>query len=266
MSKASNKSKKKDKVKAKPKISKAPPKPKLKAKVAAKPATKAAKPKGKPASVKTKVGAKVATKSSAKSKAPLKSVAQAKPATKAVARSKEIKGNADVPAKVDLKAELKKQKVAAKAKAKSPKEEVVEELDITIEVEGDPEEVVLTDAEGRRYCKVKDCDQLDLVDGYCRYHYLLLWKRIQTRKKILADGKLERYIEDLTSRYPDKYIEMIRKDLRTEKDFASAIQELEIDDSNIENEYEEEAQSLLEEVRGMGTGGGRSSGRDDDEF
>ena len=81
------------------------------------------------------------------------------------------------------------------------------------------EEVYLTDSEGRRLCRVRDCDQVSNVEGYCRYHYLLLWKKIQIRKVILIDGKLEKYVEDLTSRYPDKFLEMIRKDLKTEKDF-----------------------------------------------
>ena len=43
---------------------------------------------------------------------------------------------------------------------------------------------------------------------------------------ILADGKLDKYIEELTRRYPDKYVEIIRKDLKSEKDFTGAIQEL----------------------------------------
>lgn len=114
------------------------------------------------------------------------------------------------------------------------------------------EEVILTDADGRRYCRVKDCDQAAVVDGgYCRYHYLLFWKNIQNRKKILSEGKLERYIEELTARYPDKYLELLRKDLRSEKDFMAAIQELEIDESGVDNEFEDEAQSYLEEVRGI---------------
>jgi hypothetical protein len=124
------------------------------------------------------------------------------------------------------------------------------------------DEAVLTDAEGRPYCKVKDCDQIAAVDGYCRYHYLLLWKKIQVRRKILADGKLERYVEELTSRYPDKFLEMIRRDLRTEKDFLSAIAELEIDESGLDNEFEDDSQ-VLDEVRGFGS---ESSISDEEEF
>lgn len=120
-----------------------------------------------------------------------------------------------------------------------------------VETPSSDDEVILTDAEGRRYCKVKDCDQISTVEGYCRYHYLLLWKRIQVRRKILADGKLERYVEELTARYPDKFLEMIRRDLKTEKDFQAAIAELEIDESNLDGEYEDEAQSFIDEVRGV---------------
>lgn len=125
-----------------------------------------------------------------------------------------------------------------------------------------PEEIVLTDAEGRRYCRRRDCDQLAIVESYCRYHYLLFWKKIQQRKKILCDGKLIHYIEELTSRYPDKYLEMIRRDLRTEKDFMAAIQELEIDESGGEDGDFEEDSSILEEVRGASD----THSREDDDF
>ncbi|MBK7842570.1 MAG: hypothetical protein IPJ71_02575 [Bdellovibrionales bacterium] len=125
-----------------------------------------------------------------------------------------------------------------------------------------PEEIVLTDAEGRRYCRRRDCDQLAIVESYCRYHYLLFWKKIQQRKKILCDGKLIHYIEELTSRYPDKYLEMIRRDLRTEKDFMAAIQELEIDESGGEDGEFDEDSSILEEVRGASD----THSREDDDF
>lgn len=139
-------------------------------------------------------------------------------------------------------------------------------IDIEIEIDESsaPEEIVLTDADGRRYCKVKDCDQYAAVEDHCRFHYLLLWKRIQVRRKILIDGKLERYVEELTARYPDKFLEMIRKDLRSEKDFLTAIAELEIDESAIENDYEDENSNFIDEVRGMSTES--SSMSDDDDF
>jgi hypothetical protein len=114
-------------------------------------------------------------------------------------------------------------------------------------------EVYLTDSEGRRLCRVRDCDQVTNVEGYCRYHYLLLWQKIQIRKTILVDNKLEKYIEDLTGRYPDKFLEMIRKDMKSEKDFLSAIQELEIDESAMgdSDSTDDDAQSFADEIRGV---------------
>jgi len=162
-------------------------------------------------------------------------------------------------------ATLSPEKVA-KPLAKEPKVIAVLKDKLVPEAKQDysDAEVILTDAEGRRYCRVKECDQIANVDAYCRYHYLLFWKKIQVRKKILTEGKLERYVEELTARYPDKYLEMLRKDLRSEKDFLSAIQELELDDSSGENELEDEAQSYIEEVRGMSSEGGSS--REDEDF
>ena len=128
------------------------------------------------------------------------------------------------------------------------------------------EDIFLTDAEGNRYCRAKDCDQISAVEGYCRFHYLLFWKKIQVRKEILVDGKLEKYVDDLTSRYPDKFVEILRKDLRTTKDFLAAIAELEIDETAGENEFEEDAQTFIDEVRGISDTAGSSSMEDDDSF
>lgn len=225
---------------------------------------------------KKKPAKKVASKAPAKKKAAPKKVA--KPAKKVAApKAKAVKPvKASKPAKAAKPAAAKKIPAPAPAK-KSAKAEKTEakkgatkvtatELEPVVAEVVEEEtvvEVVLTDAEGRRYCRTRDCDQLSIVDGYCRYHYLLFWKKIQVRKKILTEGKLERYIEELTSRYPDKYLDMLKKDLRSEKDFLAAIAELEIDESAVDAEFEDEAQNYIDEVRGMGEG---TTTRDDEDF
>ena len=240
-------------------------------------ATKAAAP-----SPVKKAAAKAApVKPAAKTAAPAKTPAKAieKPVAK-VAAAPVSKKAAPAPAKTDAKQEAKKKKaievseeapsveateaaLAKASKARKSDEARTAEMASAAAPEED-EEIVLTDADGRRYCRVKDCDQLANVDSYCRYHYLLFWKNIQNRKKILSEGKLERYVEELTARYPDKFLELLRKDLRSEKDFTSAIQELEIDEGS-DSEFEDEAQSYLDEVRGMG-GGAEPSGREEEDF
>ena len=95
-----------------------------------------------------------------------------------------------------------------------------------IEVAFNEEQVVLTNAEGQRFCYDKDCDQPATVDIYCRKHYILSWHLIEQKKQILEGNKLEKFIEQITTRYPDKFLEMIRKNLSTERDFTATLQEL----------------------------------------
>ncbi len=207
-------------------------------------------------------------------KVPKKLIEVAKTSKKDLLTKTKLETKSAFPEKTNLETAKKTKKIPAekleseKALKKTAKkvveEEKIEDAPVEAKREYNDEEVVLTDAEGRRYCRVKDCDQISSVDAYCRYHYLLFWKKIQVRKKILTEGKLERYVEELTARYPDKYLEMLRKDLRSEKDFLNAIQELELDDNSGENDLEDEAQSFIEEVRGMSSEGGTT--RDDDEF
>ena len=258
---------------------------KIKAKVAAKTA-----PKAKPAAksvVKAKVQAKVAAKPAAKPAPKAKVVLkkEAKPVVKKAEAPKKVETKAVVaesvkPTKADAKLKTKSKKAEKKTTdddddfsfddnfgdseisdyeddLKDVEEQDEEEnLDVMEDEEEEQkdEEIYLTDSEGRRLCRVRDCDQVANVEGYCRFHYLLLWKKIQIRKAILLDGKLEKYVEDLTSRYPDKFLEMIKKDLKSEKEFLSAIQELEIDESALNDidGNDDEAQSFSDEIRGIG--------------
>ena len=257
--------KKVDKVKKKPAVKAAKPAKKVaKAappKKAAKPvvAKKAAAPKKSPVPVKAVAPKKGAEKVD-KKKAGL--AAKAPASAKPLHPAKPLQVAKPPPSAKPIPAEKVAKKGKGKAEEAAPEAPETEAAAAGEEEEGS-DEVVLTDAEGRRYCRVKDCDQLSAVDGYCRYHYLLYWKKIQVRKKILTEGKLERYVEELTSRYPDKFLDMLKKDLRSEKEFLAAIQELEIDESANENELEDETQTYIDEVRGMGETPARE---DDGEF
>jgi hypothetical protein len=233
------------------------------------------KKKSAPVKAAKKAAPKAAAKKAAPKAAAKKLAKKVEPkAKKALATVKKAVGKVEKVVAKALAPKAPKEKEAKQAKVKpekEPKAKKTAEPVKAIEPEAPAQEeiyeeaeVYLTDAEGRRYCRVKDCDQIAMVDAYCRYHYLLFWKKIQVRKEILTEGKLERYIEDLTARYPDKYLEMLRKDLRTEKDFTAAIAELEIDESGVDSEYEDEAQSYLDEVRGH-TGEGASE-RDEEGF
>ena len=252
-------------------------------KPATKPKAKVSAPKASKNNVKTakpakaaapKPTAKVAASKASASKTPLPKVAKAEPLKKGPAPKAETAAKkSDKKSKDNLKKDQLgfddgyednfDDEVAQYEDLKTKTPEQMEELRALLGEDTDDEvEIALRDAEGRLYCRMRECDELSLVDGYCRFHYLKLWKKIQLRKKILTDGKLEKYIEELTLRYPDKYIEMIRDDLKSEKHFLAAIQELEIEDVNEEAVESDEDQGLLEEVRGIQTIGDT----DDDSF
>lgn len=248
---------------------KAPAK-KASAKKAAKKVTKK-KPVAKKKAAKKATKKKVTKKAAVKKKA-TKKVAKkaAKKATKKVAKKAPAKKVAKkAPAKAPGKA---KKETSKKAKEKAKVVEVEEAFEEEIEFDDIPEaskpeeEIVLTDAEGRRYCRVKDCDQVAMVDGYCRYHYLLHWKKIQVRKKILSEGKLDKYIEELTARYPDKYLDILRADLASEKNFVNVVHELQLDENSEvnEEEFDNEVQRYNEEVQGIVSGSDSDNDRDDD--
>jgi len=234
-------------------------KPALKAKPVA--AAKAAT--AKPVNGKTVLNAKALAKKpvpakSAAAKSAKAPVAPAKaPAAKPPVATKALKGAASTPERKVAAA------VSKKAKAEAGKKALKAAIAATPEVAAPESEIILTNAEGKRYCKVGECDELATSDSYCRYHYLLNWKKIQLRKKILAGDKLNRYIEELTARYPDKYLEMIRKDLATDKDFLAALQELEIDEGADDYENEDDSKTYVDEIRGTGGGGG---GQEEDDY
>ncbi len=145
-------------------------------------------------------------------------------------------------------------KVAASPKAtpaKAPKGKKIEAATVIAALkQAEEAEIILTNADGKQYCRVHDCDNESTTEGYCRFHYLALWKRNKVKAKILQGGKLDKYIEDLTAKYPDKYLEMLRKDLASEKDFNSIVAEMDVEDSGDEADNEEETSRFIEEVRG----------------
>ena len=226
---------------------------------------KAAKKVAKKKTAKKKVAKKV-TKKKVK-KTTKKKVAKKAAVKKTSAKAEKKAAPAKAAKKVAPVKEPKKAKEtsAPAAVAKAPVEKAAKKKEATVPQKITiQKDIVLTDAEGRILCRVRDCDQPSVVEGYCRYHYLLFWKKIQVRKKILSEGKLEKYIEELTSRYPNKYLDLIKKDLSTESDFLHAIQELEIDESSSEDDARDfdEERSFIEEVRGVSD----SNDRDDNDY
>ncbi|HEY8279425.1 MAG TPA: hypothetical protein VIH99_07380 [Bdellovibrionota bacterium] len=113
-------------------------------------------------------------------------------------------------------------------------------------------------------CREPGCEQEFILTGYCRLHYIKNWRRIKRKEAILASGQLNNYVEELVNKYPDKYLDVIRQDLATEKEWGKVVVDLELEAADEEGGSEEEAEAVAESVR-PASGGGGSRGDFDDE-
>lgn len=113
-----------------------------------------------------------------------------------------------------------------------------------------------------RMCRESGCENVATTKGYCRLDYIKNWKKIKRKEMILKEGKLNQYIEELVSKYPDKYIDVIRQDLSTEVNFTKVIHDLELDESIDDLDYDGDSiDSLIGSIKKEGEGIGG-----DDEF
>jgi len=106
-------------------------------------------------------------------------------------------------------------------------------------------------AEGKvakKRCREPACDHDPLIMSYCRLHYIKNWKRIKRKEAILASGQLNNYVEELVHKYPDKYLEVIRQDLASEKDWSKVVVDLELDSGDDDVVGEEESDLVTESV------------------
>jgi hypothetical protein len=105
-------------------------------------------------------------------------------------------------------------------------------------------------SEAETVCREVACEGLSTTAGYCRLHYIKNWKKIKRKELILKEGKLNQYIEELVAKYPDKYIEAIRQDLASDKDFAKVIYDLDLDESVDDFDVEgENVDSLIDTIK-----------------
>lgn len=72
------------------------------------------------------------------------------------------------------------------------------------------------------------------INVFDRLYYIKNWKRIKRKEAILQEGKLEAFIYELLSKYPDKFVEAIRLDLLEDQAFAKVIYDLELEDRDDE--------------------------------
>ena len=188
-------------------------------------------------SLKTALTKKKKTKKTKKTKpisSPIKKIVN----KETVKTEKVLKTNLKQPANLDknqIKApkakstnvvsSLTPKKAAAKVRMKKRK---ILELQRELEYlsKRDQSEVLLKDAEGRSYCQDEHCDQPAVTDMYCRYHYLALWKYLQTKKQLSENRYLFHTIQDIMKALGEEALQFVLRDLKNEKTFESVTKEM----------------------------------------
>lgn len=107
-----------------------------------------------------------------------------------------------------------------------------------------------------RICKEAGCNNAQTTKGYCRLHYLKNWKHIKAEKQREAARRLNKYIEAIVEKHPDKYVEVLKKEIKSRR-FEKNINEeygtnSDMDDVfKIFNEpgYENEVEKLIRDLK-----------------
>lgn len=163
------------------------------------------------------------------------------------APSRQVKGAKKKKLAKSKKEPAKKAKAAQKKPPKTPRaaQKATEKG-----VEAQAQNVAEYDSQGRAICREVGCDALAVMAGYCRAHYIKNWKKIKRKEMILREKKLNRYIEELVAKYPDKYIEAIREDLANDKAFSKVVTDLELGESVDDFDSDSEnIDSLIDNIR-----------------
>jgi hypothetical protein len=103
-----------------------------------------------------------------------------------------------------------------------------------------------------RICKEEGCKNAATSGGYCRLHYLKNWKKLKQAEHERAAKKLNRYVESVIRRHPDRYVEIIKKELKSQNFGKLVDDQFGYDEEdNVFNEptYDEDVRELIEKFR-----------------
>jgi len=66
-----------------------------------------------------------------------------------------------------------------------------------------------------KICIEPGCKNAQTTKDYCRLHYLRNWKKIKEANQKKAVDRLNKYVEGICKKYPDRYVEVIRREMKT---------------------------------------------------
>ena len=68
-----------------------------------------------------------------------------------------------------------------------------------------------------KICSEPGCKNAQTAKGYCRLHYLKNWKQIKADEKQKTAERLNKYVEGIVKRSPDKYVDEVKRDLKSNR-------------------------------------------------
>jgi hypothetical protein len=105
-----------------------------------------------------------------------------------------------------------------------------------------------------RICKEEGCNNSQTTKGYCRLHYLRNWKLIKAAKQKDAAKRLNKYIENIVDKHPDRYVEVIKREIKSRRFEKNVVEEYgqDIDDVyKLFNDpgYDAEIERLIQDLK-----------------
>lgn len=77
-----------------------------------------------------------------------------------------------------------------------------------------------------KICIEPDCKNEQTTKDYCRLHYLKNWKELKEAEQKKAADKLNKYVDGICKKFPEKYVDVIRREIRSDKgDIARSVDE-----------------------------------------
>ena len=90
-----------------------------------------------------------------------------------------------------------------------------------------------------KICTEDGCQNVQTTDGFCRLHYLKNWKSIRDAKQKKAADKLNKYVEGMCKKNPDKYVDVIRREIRSGGGDLGAATSQQSESTGFESEFDE---------------------------
>ncbi|MBI3019592.1 MAG: hypothetical protein HYY61_06870 [Deltaproteobacteria bacterium] len=78
-------------------------------------------------------------------------------------------------------------------------------------------------------CHYKACAHSATTGKFCRLHYMMTWQKTKKLSLETKEKMLDRYIKAITKKYPDDYLEVLKKDLSSEESFKKSVHDLDLE-------------------------------------